>query len=101
LLKNKIEELTKENYKVLEDLKIITKTVKHNKYEISLLTKEISKYKKLDIKHQEKLIEINRSQIEKVNKNINKNIEIYLKMIIILSITHINYYVNRLMKIYI
>ncbi|KAL6591716.1 hypothetical protein U3516DRAFT_673893 [Neocallimastix sp. 'constans'] len=70
LLKSHIEELTKDNYKVLDDIRALKKTIKHKKNEINLLNKEISKYKKLDDDHQAELSKIKRFQEEKNNENI-------------------------------
>jgi len=67
-LKSHIEELTKDNYKVLDDIRALKKTIKHKKNEINLLNKEISKYKKLDDDHQAELSKIKRFQEEKVNE---------------------------------
>jgi len=68
-LKSHIEKLTKDNYKVLDDIRALKKTIKHKKNEINLLNKEISKYKKLDDDdHQAELSKIKRFQEEKVNE---------------------------------
>lgn len=68
-MKSHIEELTKDNYKVLDDIRALKKTIKHKKNEINLLNKEISKYKKLDDDdHQAELSKIKRFQEEKVNE---------------------------------
>eukprot|EP00833_Pecoramyces_ruminatium_P005502 jgi/Orpsp1_1/1179534/evm.model.c7180000069751.1 len=70
ILKNHIEELSNENYKVLDDIKTLTKTINYNKNEINLLNKEISKYKKHDAKQKNELNEIKKTQKEKDNENI-------------------------------
>jgi len=45
-LKGHIEELSKENYKALEDIKNLSKTIKNNKNEINSLSGELSRYKR-------------------------------------------------------
>ncbi|ORX72584.1 hypothetical protein BCR32DRAFT_100993 [Anaeromyces robustus] len=66
LLKSHIEELAKENYNVLDDIKKLTRTIKENNNEINILKKKISEYKKLDIKQKNELNDIKDSQNKKV-----------------------------------
>ncbi|ORX52498.1 hypothetical protein BCR36DRAFT_30256 [Piromyces finnis] len=78
LLKNHIEDLSKENYKALDDIKNLNKTIKNNENEINSLNDELEKYKKSYAKQKNELNDIKQNHEEK-NNEINHIKETYEK----------------------